>query len=145
MKNKYPTPVFYVLLPKTGQWSGHYNPVVEDEYLGKGRDAIFDLGMYSHPEGANQAISIYQDILLERKKLYKQLPQKVKTMTFQELIFVNRIIGGLAKDAIKYVRNITDEDQLNSLHINEKNGMNRKTVIRAILSRLTRIHKVSKN
>ena len=72
MRNKYPTPVFYVLLPKTGQWAGHYNPVVEDEYFGKGRDAVFDLGMYSHPEGANHAIRIYQKILQERKNLYRE-------------------------------------------------------------------------
>lgn len=72
MRNNHPTPVYYILLPKTGQWAGHYNPVVEDQYYGKGKDSLFDLGMYSHPEGANRAIRIFQGIWEKRRKRYQK-------------------------------------------------------------------------
>lgn len=87
MRNKYPIPVFYVLLPKTGQWTGHYNPVVEDKYLGTGRDAVFDLSMYTHPEGANNAIRICQDSLQKRKRHYIEKLKEETTNGFQRTEF----------------------------------------------------------
>lgn len=65
-------------------------------------------------------------------------------MAFKELSFEDRTLGGSAEDAIKYIRKIEDEEQLNILHLHEKNGMNRKSVISAILRRLNRINKSSK-
>ena len=72
--SRHPAPVFYILLPKTGKWANHYNPVVEDEYLGKGSDSVFNLGMYTHPAGANLAIKNYQKTLKSRASLYRQQP-----------------------------------------------------------------------